>query len=498
MQCPRCHRAVTVAAGSANRQVKCPHCEQPFKVPGAAQSASDEDDDWLNLDDSPPPSRSSSDAENATRRSSSPPRPQRVPGEQRSSTSAPQLSEKDRALLAQFEDDDFGDLSGGSEPAAPPSASAPREEPAASPNDPFFDDDLPPANPSPPPAAQPTEYLTEYRVKCPLCGSILYAKAAQAGKQIKCPDCHHDIKVPPPPKKPKKYTVDLDQVETYRFGGDDVRQRPSDPFRKSAQELLDAAEKEDVEEAEPDYDTPKIGEWAKSVFGIFLQPGVAVYWILLSLFAAVPAYVALKLEHPVLVMGLFPAGFFFATLVVACGFAILESVANQEESVTQWPVLLDPTEWIPPLFLALAALALPGIPAWILGQMLFGPDLAAVSVTMIAVYLLFPFVLLSMLDMQSVMMPFSPEVARSVTRCEESWGGFYFSSGVMFFSLFMVFVFSTMMSPPIGAIFAIFATVAVVFIYFAMLGRLAYSIGQSVNEPPMVNDIDRSRRSDNV
>jgi len=31
-----------------------------------------------------------------------------------------------------------------------------------------------------------------------------------------------------------------------------------------------------------------------------------------------------------------------------------------------------------------------------------------------------------------------------------------------------------------------------------MLGRLAYAIGQSINAPPMENDIDRTRRSENA
>jgi hypothetical protein len=115
---------------------------------------------------------------------------------------------------------------------------------------------------------------------------------------------------------------------------------------------------------------------------------------------------------------------------------------------------------------------------------------------MLSVYFLFPFILLSMLDMNSAFVPFSPEVARSVTRCEEAWGGFYFSSGLVFVGLFLTFALASTMSPPVAAAISIFAGVGVTFCYFSMIGRLAYAIGQAVNAPPMKNDVDRTRRSD--
>ena len=129
-------------------------------------------------------------------------------------------------------------------------------------------------------------------------------------------------------------------------------------------------------------------------------------------------------------------------------------------------------------------------------RVVFGPDLRTVGLTMATVYFVFPFVLLSMLDMQSVLSPFSAEVARSVTKSEEAWGGFYFSSGLLFFALFLLLVWASTMSAPVGVMLGIPATIAVAFMYFGMIGRLAYSIGQAINDPPMVNEIDRSVHSD--
>ena len=516
MQCPRCQKQVGVAEGSEGQRVKCPHCNETFVVPGFAAAAND-DDDWLMLDDAPPavPSGDRGTGVDAADQGT---------GAAAGNASADHL------------DDDFGnfDFNFDSDLPSPantdPAKRNAAESFAAEPGDESFFDDLPPVTPAAkpraadsarsqpapaasddaaarsakraaaggksPPVAQSAQHASEYRVKCPDCESLSFVKADRAGKMMKCHDCYTDFKVPPPPKikKTPTRTIDMETVEAYQFEQSDLGSRPDDPFRKSARELLDAAEHTDQDEPEPDFDIPRIRDWAANVFGAFLQPSVIVYWLILSLFASVPSYVALRTGQPILIMGLFPAGIFFAAIVMACGFAILQSVANQEETIQEWPVLLDPTEWIGPLLVTGAAVLLSGLPAWLLGQFAFGNNLATVCLTMFSIYLLFPFVLLSMLDMQSVMVPFSPEVARSVTKCQESWGGFYFSSGLLFFATFMVFFSVSLMAPPVQAVFCIFTAVAATFVYFSMLGRLAYSIGQAVNDEPLKNDIDRSRR----
>ena len=43
---------------------------------------------------------------------------------------------------------------------------------------------------------------------------------------------------------------------------------------------------------------------------------------------------------------------------------------------------------------------------------------------------------------------------------------------------------------------AVTVGVAATFVYFALIGRLAYAIGQSVNDEPMVNDIDAVREAE--
>ncbi len=482
LQCPRCGRQVTVAEDTPDNRARCPHCERSFVIPGAPAGVAEEDDDWL-----------SDELPEATA-SFRPPRPSRpqddtLPGDSTLSGDSPGLGDSpgpkagsvsgsDAASSKGSGKGDGGGANRGGTPRSVAGGHATGKLGGAAAGS----------------RALPIGHETEYRVRCSVCGSVTYAKATQAGQTVKCHDCHTTIKIPPPPKKKVQPVFDAEEGESYRFEERPAAKRPDDPFRKSAEELLRQASESDEDEPEPDFDVPRIRDWAVSVFGILVQPAVMVHWIVLSLFGGGAAFVALSIGSPILTMGLFPTGVFFGAIVIACGFAILESVSNGEESVEEWPVMLDPTEWLGSLVVALSAVGLVGIPAWVLGQFVFGAGLAAVFVTMGAIYLLFPFVLLSMLDMQSIFTPFSAEVSRSVSRCHESWGWLYFSSGVLFGALFLIFVTATLFTPPVAALLCVIAGVGVTFLYFAMLGRLAYQIGQSLNAAPMENDIELIRQ----
>lgn len=509
LQCPRCNGAVSVSEDAAGKRVQCPHCEQTFLAPGFALGGepADDEDDWLQLEEPPKRSQPVSDKaapvsdkaeggnETGSTSAATPP-PSETPPTKRTgsgtkaSRGTPELSADDEELLAQFagDDDDFMiKTEQVPKPEQSPSSGSATGAAATGPA----------ASTPTPQQARDVELATEYRVKCKVCGSVMHVNASQAGQTMSCSDCYTEIKIPPPPKVQRAKAMDLDQAETYNFEPSKAAQRGADPFQKSAAKLLEDASREDEEEEEtPDgYDTPSVKEWAFNVFGIYKDLGVVAHWLGLSALGCLPAAVVLSLESPILVLGLFPAGFFLGVLVVSCGFAILQSVANEEERVSEWPTL-DPMAWLEQLFVAVAAASLAAVPAWIVCILLFGPHLLSLAVTMFAVYVLFPFVLLSMLDMNSAFVPFSPEVARSVRKCEEAWGGFYFSSGLLFAGLFMLIVAMSGASPTTLAIVSITASIAIAFAYFSIIGRLAFAIGQEVNAPPMQNDIDRTRPSE--
>jgi DNA-directed RNA polymerase subunit M/transcription elongation factor TFIIS len=509
LHCPRCNGAVSVADDAAGQRVKCPHCDQTFLAPGFAKATND-DDDWLSLDEAPTPEKTAP-PKKAAPQPTTPAQPAKSaaptnqPAAKPKGRGAPALSADDQALLADFTSD-LDDFTAEIEkppapfPVSPADQTLAKPTPVAGLSSPSASRSSAAKQPKSPPAANanPVEYATEYRVNCNICGSMLYAKANQAGKTVKCSDCHSPVTIPPPPRVKKKVKINLDEAETFALGQNENVTRKADPYQASAQQLLDEASREEETNATPTYDdTPSVKEWVMNVFGIFKDLGVLVHWVGLSVLASLPAVIALSLDSTILILGLFPAGFFLGVLVVSCGFAILHSVANQEESVSEWPTL-DPMAWFGQLFVAVAAAAVAAVPAWALCQFVFGSSMISVAITMLSVYVMFPFILLSMLDMNNVFIPFSAEVARSITKCEEAWGGFYFSSGLLFVGLFLTFVVVAGMSPPAAAVISIVLGIGAAFAYFSMIGRLAYAIGQAVNAPPRKDEVDRSRRTDAV
>ena len=345
------------------------------------------------------------------------------------------------------------------------------------------------------PTAQPIEYASEYRVTCKVCGSFIYAKATQAGKTIKCSDCYSEILIPSPPRVKKKMLVDMDQVETFQFESSPKTEKRPDPFQKSADQLL--AEAEQAEEDSPtkpsDFDTPQIGEWIAGILAPFRDPAVLVHLAGLCILGIIPTLIVLKMDMTILTLGLFPGGLILGLLSVSCGMAILMATANDEPRVSEWPTL-DPFSWIEQLTLVGTAAIMAAVPVWALSTLILGPHLLATAMTMFSIYLLFPFVLLSMLDMNSITKPFSSELARSVTKCEEAWGGFYFSSGLLFVGTFLVFSLASTASAEACTVMSVIAAETAAFLYFGMIGRLAYAIGQTVNAPPRHDEVDRTRR----
>ena len=499
VQCPRCNGAVSIAEQAAGKRVKCPHCAESFLAPGIAMVEKENDeDDWLSLDEKPLQSTPStgaapstgngiSDADDLLGEFAVPPLSPSRPSPS-SGGGMPPLSKDDEALLAGFTDDidEFA-----VETESPPKSQSPKTGPgvtipvgAAQPNSPTRK------------PATPTEYATEYRVKCNVCGTYLYAKAHQAGSKIKCSDCYSVVTVPPPPKVAQGTKINVENAETFQFEESAAAKHGPDPFKRSAEQLLEDASREEEANSEPVHtDVPSVKDWVLNVFGIFRDLGVVVHWLGLSVIAAIPAALVFYSEQKILMLGLFPAGFFLGVLVVSCGFAIMDAVANEEDSVSEWPIL-DPFAWLGQLVIVVAAASLCVVPIWTVCMLVSLPTLISVFFTMAAVYVMFPFVFLSMLDMNSVMMPFSVELARSATNSSESWGGFYFSSGLLFGGLFLLFTVTSGMGVTAATMIGITATIGVVFAYFSMLGRLAFAIGQSVNAPPRVDHVDRTRHDE--
>ncbi|QDS91481.1 hypothetical protein FF011L_02110 [Roseimaritima multifibrata] len=325
------------------------------------------------------------------------------------------------------------------------------------------------------------DVVTDFRVTCPICASITYARPNQVGKQIKCSDCYSKFVVPPPPKPKKVYKPDIENAEVFQVSDSGASGKDyTSPFHKSARELLQEAEDAGFEEEES-YENPDVKNWFLSVFRIFLDVQVPVHWMFLSLVGTMIGLIAWAFRDA---MFLLPMSFgvltlFFWAFVCACGFSVMESVSNNAKKVAAWPYM-DPAEWFGQMVTVWAAAGMCIGPVLILSILTIGLHPLTVLFGMFALFIFFPFVLMSMLDSESIFIPFSLEVTKSVTRCQEQWGVLYLTSGLLFTGLFFMYLVCFFLPGWMAVGLVNFITVGGLFAYFAMLGRLAYAIGYVV------------------
>ena len=545
--CPRCNRSVSISDDAAGKRVQCPHCEQSFLAPGISNDSNqdEDDDDWLTLDDASG-SPDSSSADDNQLQLDMPVVPEKrttktpfTPEVATSSTDPDPLpTDDDDSFFAETDlppmhipeasttqNAEVKSASGSRNPPGPTlspdeekllSAFTETAEEATPPKQPVKSNTLDAiralgataavsgqsgSNPTSSPQAVPTEYASEYRVPCKTCGTVLYAKANQAGTKTKCGDCYSEIIIPQPPKVRKKPEIDIENAQTFDLAESSVgvKDRP-DPFRKSADELLAEASREEDDSPSPVYDdTPNVAEWLKNVFGIYKDPSVIMHWLVISFAAALPTALLLSISYEsiqlLLTIGMMVGGLLLGAVTVSCAFAILLSVANGHETVEEWPSL-DIFQWFDELILVLGATGIAAIPMWSICFITGSTGLLGVFLVMFAIYLVLPFVLLSMLDMGSVFTPFSPELARSISKCQEEWAGFYFSSGILFICLFLFITVACSVASTLGIVASISLSIFAAFAYFGMMGRLAFTIGQNVQEPPVKKGSDRSAPTD--
>lgn len=475
----------------AGKRLKCPKCGAIIKVPGSVNATSD-DNDWLDLDGPLPTTASSTATPSPAPKSAQQPTGKRKPAQPQKLSNSEPSSEPSSEWFADLPPIEPMPASG---PATATGSGFPdftdaerRALEDAGMDDLQFQDDVewPPKSPTtlPQPLA-PVDEPAEYRAKCPICESLHYVKPAMAGKQLNCSDCHSRFVVPPPPKIVPKPKVNIEQAPTFQLAAIDA-ERPGEaaPWQKSAAQYLRDAEDADTEEEDPkrQYDNPDVAGWLKGIFGIFLDPMVLVNLIVLSVIGALPAVVAILLGQPLIVFIAMAITLLYFAYVITCAFSILESVANGQKQVSEWP-LFNPGDWFGPSITAVAAMVMAAFPGSFLGSLMFGAlSLGTFTLSMLTIFALFPFLLLSMLDNGSVTMPISTEVSKSVTRSKESWGAFYFSALMLFGMHFLVFnVAAAFMPPAAFALMFVFLNVGFLFVYFSMIGQLAFNIGQAIN-----------------
>lgn len=528
-QCPKCARRLKASAKAAGKRLKCPSCGQAVKVPGPTPNAV-ADDDWLNLDSAalipadPAPQRAATDRPEATPAASSSsagsnknkaasgnvpsPSPANAnagdAGERTKSTSIfdddlPELAEleppRPRVELGGI----FGleDLEGLVPPVAP--ANPPGGSSAGKPTASKADTDK--SNAAKPDAARRAQLIEQakqqYRVPCPACGTPQYVTVADKGKTVKCPDCFLDFKVPPPPpgwkpsSKPATTTWSTDLVVQTK----DEAERDAARSRSRADEYLRNAEQElneaDIDNLyQGDFDTQS---FMRRTFGFCYDPTalaqVVAHSVVFAIGFAAVLFCMKKVEEGdmgyALIGGVGIPLIFLMTAfpLFAAAMTMLESVANGERRVREWPGFSF-FDHIGELLVFAIALAAATIPGFVIGGLIGrsgGMAWMVIFSTLFTTFLLFPIILLSILDTDSLFGFVSTDVIQSLSKAYESWAIYYFKTFIAFSIVFITWTIVLPSGHPILAAIGGALLPWLVFFTSQQLGVLAGDISEHLS-----------------
>jgi DNA-directed RNA polymerase subunit M/transcription elongation factor TFIIS len=314
---------------------------------------------------------------------------------------------------------------------------------------------------------------------CPKCQARLHPRRKHVGKRARCPDCDtvFTIAAPPPPTAVKQAAPQ----RPYQVGEESERAEVEHNF------LL-------VQSRLPPEPEPEVPRWW-FVSGVLTFPwsGDAVgRWLILSLLI-VPAEVVGGLIVWILGGGMSQGTHAVAMFAVpmawltvwsgsyaaACFLAIVQDTGSGNDIVHNWPDgdwrdRLVPFVYIG-LHLVLASVAAAGLAS----PLYFGMGQAWLGMAMMAVVnFLFPFFLLSAMEADTPLMPYSPVMLRSLWRSAGAWLLVYVESvGVMAAAAGLLLL--AFGAPWLALVALPFVVAAVVFVLARLQGRLAWRIGQA-------------------
>ena len=266
-----------------------------------------------------------------------------------------------------------------------------------------------------------------------------------------------------------------------------VRDEPSPPRPEPPWGLLRHSR---VYAAETDAPPTPPTRWPLLV-GVFDFPfrrDAAGPWIRLSLWGTAASFIAAvvgsTLEGWAALAGVWllllaiSAAVAWLGLAFASGLAILCDTAAGSDRVNEWPEPWMFLDWFSDVFFVINSLACVFAAVGGIEWLLIGNGCASEPVELagtIAAMALFPFVLLSMLEQGSRVVPFSPLVYRSLGRHWLVWAGFYAEiAALALLTVAAIFAVLLPQSAFLALLLCPLILSAALMIYFRLLGRLAW------------------------
>ncbi len=371
----------------------------------------------------------------------------------------------------------------------------------------------------------------EFSVVCVICGTRLDVNDSLIGKKIKCPDCHNAIEVRTPPPERRRLSVptapDAPDDDDFGLGkatepttfvspyhsianemlakaeSEVARETPAAP-RKKRDPTLDAMQRaeESFDEAE-ERERPKLpaAPFRTGVLKFLIDPQTIARLIVLGLGLFVElgaiqvAIVSGEDDNPqsqfLSIIARIVAiilGIAFTTNLAVSLLGILQDTSNGMDAIESWPEF-NFMDWLSEAFYIFSGLFIAVFPACAAAKivsLLGAPDslfwIVGFLGSFVGILFLFPFVLVSMLEAASPIVPVSQPIIRSLRLAPGSWLVFTLSSGVVVGAgLGLV---ALRISKPDSAImnFAIAEFLIVLFaIYFRLLGRLTWCCDEAIS-----------------
>lgn len=339
----------------------------------------------------------------------------------------------------------------------------------------------------------------QYRITCKNCDTPQYVTIAQKGQTIQCPDCFIRFVVPGPPlnwKPTKAASVD-------NWGkGTDVRLAPIEATgaqqevernRQRVTDILNKAQRELDDEIDEmvgtDFDTKGFIE--KSL-GFLMDPTTVMQLVLYGCYFAlvfgVAQFCTARVQagdkgFALILFGAIPTLTALVCLpMLSGGMALLESVANGRRRVAEWPSF-NLFENLSDILLMGAALGIAMLIGLIAGGLIgrvVGSNWMILVCILGTTFLLFPVLLLSMLDNGSLFQPVSVQVFRSITGSAEAWGAYYLKTLFGFFCV-QVAWFLLLNRHPIAAAAGGFLVPWLLFFVCQQIGSLAQAIAEHLS-----------------
>ncbi len=341
-------------------------------------------------------------------------------------------------------------------------------------------------------SVEPQRQPKYFPVYCTLCNTLMHATEDQVGLEISCPDCNTRTIVPAPLRKvARKPNLTDGVVEGYAVGEpiETPEYEVGKDYRLEGTKADAASESGETMGIGGPSSMAVRGRWPM-VVGVFGWPFFSAIWmrwlgLTLGLFPALVLAMAVLFlvsgpgawhGYALFVVTASAAAMFFAVCwaaVMAVDFlTVLRDTSygcdKIEESSSEGFI-----DWIGEAFYVLNALAISMLLSLAIEQVLVALSRPGGFFVLLGPWQVFPIVLLSMLETNSPLNPFSPAVLRSLLGARWLWAMFYLETALLLAGFW--FLSTALCAAPLLAFFVVPGLlVALLMIYARLLGRLVW------------------------